>query len=504
MLYSAFQAVCFSNSTRTALILNEESLNYGELWSASDAVAQQLQYLGVQPGDRVCLLSNNSVPLVVCYWAIFKCNAIAVCLNEQLKGSGLQQILEDAKPTLILAATSLIDSLETVSHKYNCKSLETIVNEAVQNQSGLSAVVHPATDRNQIASIIYTSGSTGVPKGVCLTHLNLESVADMAAQGYRLDHTDRYMMLVPLHYIHGLMIMLALLLRGASIEFINSLVFPKVVTQKLVSSGATGFSGVPFHFNALIDRGGFLETKFPQLRWMGVTGGTLAPDRIAQLRHAHPSVELHISYGQTECSPRITLLDPSKVEKKPDSVGAIAPGLSAQILDEWGQDVPVGEIGELVVTGPTVMHGYWDDVDATARVIDQQGRLHTGDLAMIDAEGDVYIKGRMQAMIKSAGERIFPEELEMELNKHPSVQNCAVVGVDDAIYGQRVEAHIQLTEPTKSTLMDIKRHVLRSVPFARAPRRYHAWTDFPIKANGKTDKAQLVEACSEDAVVSTT
>lgn len=497
MLYSALKDVTSRYPDNKALIDDHSSLSYAQLWERVQQVASLLQAKGVQAGDRVALLADNSLDSVTLFWAVLRCRAINVYLNEQTPADGLQQILDDAQPVLIVATEKLAKSrlaeLDAGEQQPQIVDLQGLVSDAAAQPPFSEANEVSADPVSSIATIVYTSGSTGKPKGVALTHANLIAVARMAGDGYNTVPSDSYLMVVPLHYIHGLMILVTMHLRGASIRFMNSFMFPRLVTKKLQDTQVTGFSGVPFHFTALIERGGFLEADLPHLRWVGVTGGTCSKERLAQIRQAQPNIEVHISYGQTECSPRITALHPDKIDTKADSVGAVADGLTVQFLDPDGQPVADGELGELVVSGPTVMHGYWNDPENTARVIDAQGRLHTGDLAYRDEQGDVFIKGRLQAMIKSAGERIFPEELEAILNACPQVVDVAVVGVPDTLYGQVVEAHVILNPDTEASLEAVKKYCLSQVAFARSPKNYHRWEAFPLKANGKTDRQKLME-----------
>lgn len=554
MLQSALHGIVQRYPENTALADDQHSLSYIGLWESSLRVAASLKAQGVTTGDRVCLLSENSIDAVVLFWAVLHCNAITVYLNEQTPSEGLLHIIEDSAPSLIVATEKLakakfpdqmgreqharaeftdqigreqhakvefsdqmtreehtradspdqmgrdeharVEFSDEMARKEHARivDLATLISESkslgISLDSRSDAV---SNDPERVATIVYTSGSTGKPKGVSLTHTNLISVAKMAGDGYHTTSTDNYLMVVPLHYIHGLMILMTMHLRGAGIYFMNGFMFPKLVTRKLQETGVTGFSGVPFHFTALIERGGFLDAHLPNLRWIGITGGTCAKERLSQIRNGQPDIEIHISYGQTECSPRITALNPGKIDTKADSVGQVAEGLLVEFLGDDGQPVNDGELGELVVSGPTVMHGYWGDEKNTDRVIDEQGRLHTGDLAYIDEDGDVFIKGRLQAMIKAAGERIFPEELEAILNDCSLVTDVAVVGVPDALYGQRVEAHVILNPDTDEAMQTVKGYCLTQVAFSRSPKNYHRWVEFPLKANGKTDKQQLIE-----------
>jgi len=445
VLYSVLEEIVEQHPNRTALVSGDTECSYSLLWTLSDQLADSLRQQGVVTGDRVAILSDNSIESVVAWWAVVKCNAICLNLNEKLKPSGFEYLIEDASPKLFLFGTAKMQELLPVSVDHLVlDEYEWDVKYEAATDSETQEKSQQNDDPDSIASIVYTSGSTGNPKGVCLTHANLLSVGNIAADGFALTENDRYLMVVPLHYIHGLMMMVSLQVRGASLEFMPNFIFPTAVTQRLADKEITGFSGVPFHFSALMDRGNFLNSDLPHLRWVCVTGGTFTPERIQQVNKHKPELEIHIAYGQTECSPRITMLDPTRVTSKPTSVGSVAPGLTIQFLDDEGNDVPDGQTGELVVAGANVMHGYWNDPENTAKVIDEQGRLHTGDLAYRDEDGDVFIRGRVQAMIKSAGERIFPEELEAILIKHPAVENVAVVGQTDALYGQIVEAHVVL------------------------------------------------------------
>jgi len=306
-------------------------------------------------------------------------------------------------------------------------------------------------------------------------------------------------MVVPLHYIHGVMQLLVHALVGATVYFHDNFVFPRKVVSVLQTTKVTGFSGVPFHFNALISRGALFKADLPHLRWMTVTGGKLASKTILQILDNFPDVNFHIAYGQTECAPRATALDPAKIRAKPDSVGSPIPDVSVLLLDETGDAVPQGEVGEVVVAGENVMRGYWQDEAATNEVIDESGRLHTGDLGKFDDDGDLYLVGRKSAMIKSAGERIVPEEIERVLVAHAQVEDAVVVGVSDDLYGQRVVAHIltntECTEHDESGLVaDVREHCLSSMSLARAPREYRLWREFPRKANGKPDRMKIAES----------
>ncbi|PID62279.1 MAG: hypothetical protein CSB44_04070 [Gammaproteobacteria bacterium] len=531
MLFDELIAIAAAGPERRALADDAASLTFAELCERAEAIARRLHEHGLRKGDRLAILAGNGIVSTSCFWAAQRLGAIVVWLNEQLPAAGLAVVLADARPRLVLAGEREADRARAALARASGTAADTGSGDAsvsaaaraawVVDVVSLAAMAPVAANAgrpssqgdavatrlpevtggpDRIAAIVYTSGSTGRPKGVSLTHGNLSMVGHMAAEDYGTVAGDSYLMVVPLHYIHGLMILMCMHLRGAAIHFAGNFVFPRAITQQLIDTGVTGFSGVPYHLQAMVERGGLLEASLPSLRWIGITGGRAPVALLEKIARAHPAIEIHISYGLTECSPRITALDPARVLTKPASVGAPPPELTVSFLDENGQAVPDGEIGELVVAGPTVMAGYWNAPEATREVIDEQRRLHTGDLAWRDAEGDIFIRGRVKAMIKTAGERIFPEELEAIIERVTGVRDVAVIGVPDALYGQRVEACVVLDDTSEAALAALRASVLEHVPLARSPKHYRVYAALPKTANGKTDKpALLAELSAADA-----
>ncbi len=488
---------------KLALGFGEGSLTFAELDRRSRALAVTLRDLGVRPGDRVGLLADPCAAVVVAFWATLYADAIAVFLNEQLAPEALGDILVDCEPAIVVASRRYA-ATKLAQLRPGAQGGRVLV---LEDEPGMFAGfagdrVNPAPTGSEanIAAIVYTSGSTGRPKGVCLSHRNWNTTVRAVATHMPITAADSYLMVVPLHYVHGLMQLLVHTLRGASIHFAKDFLLPSVVLEQLARTRVTGFSGVPYHFAALIDRSNFLRTDLPHLRWITVTGGRMPPERIAQIRQAQPALEIHIAYGQTECAPRATALDPRRIDRKPESVGSPIPGVNVVILDDTGREAHQGEVGEVVVRGDNVMVGYWRQPEATAGVIDSLGRLHTGDLGSFDEEGDLFLAGRRDAMIKSAGERVFAEEIEALLLQCDGVLEAVVVGVPDDLSGQRIEAHVRVSqpfpdgEPAVQRLADrIRQHCLSKLPFARAPKAYHVWADFPRKPNGKIDRQRMVD-----------
>ncbi len=499
-----FRNTSFDGDKTAIAICGGSSLSFAELDQRSTSVAQFLIAEGVATGDRVGLLSGHDVDALVLFWGILKASAVVLWLNDQIAVDSLCAVIRDAEAAMVFVEDQkLLQDIEnhgTVLTRFVHLSEQAITSPKARSTDA------PLPDGNaeDLAAIVYTSGSSGTPKGVCLTHRNLLTVVNSVIGHMPISSTDSYLMAVPIHYIHGMMQLLVHAIAGATVYFADSFVFPRKIVDLLRTTGASGFSGVPYHFNALISRGGFLNAKLPDLKWLTVTGGKLPRAQIENILREMPDVAFHIAYGQTECAPRATALRPDRVRRKPDSVGAAIPGVDVLLLADDGSEVACGEVGEVVIQGPNVMRGYWRDPQGTAQVLDSQGRLHTGDLGRFDEDEDLFLVGRKSAMIKSAGERIVPEELEKVLVGHAAVADAVVVGVDDALYGERVVAHILLSQEyhdadKEKTIAEVRDHCLTQLALVRAPREYHCWNEFPKKANGKPDRALLQTMVAKDA-----
>ena len=484
------------------------ALGFGELDRQSGALAARLREAGLKPGDRVAVWTDHAPETAVALWAIWKAAAIAVPVNGTLGPAARAEILSDCEPAAsLLCGRFAALELPADALGHAPERLFRLEAGGGETRPGSRAPT-PAGD-GDIAAIIYTSGSTGAPKGVALSHRNLGAVVASVIEHVPVGADDSYLMLVPMHYVHGLMQLLVHVTAGASVHFAGDFLFPREIVALLAERRIVEVSGTPWHVDMLVERGELLAAELPALRRLGVVGGRLAPERIAQLVRERPALEIHVAYGQTECAPRATALDPARIARKPDSVGRPIPGVAVHVLDEHGRPVPRGRTGEVVVEGPNVMVGYWRNRQDTERALDRRGRLHTGDLGWFDEEGDLHLAGRVDDLIKSAGERISPEEIERALRAVPGIKECVVVGAPDPSLGQRIEAHVVLereaaasaggggaalvTDPAE-VLARIRSQCGRELPLQRMPRAVHLWPALPRLANGKVDKLRLL-AC---------
>lgn len=493
---------------KIALIFPGERISFRELDEKSEQVARRLRRLGIGPSSRVAILSENSLASVIYFWGILKTGAESVDVPALAGRDMIEAALDECKPAAVV-----ISERQLVRLTKECRPLGfpgiTFLPETPVSDAGISDLsVHtltqicetepienskPMVRETDVAMVVYTSGTTGRPKGVMLSHKNLISNIRSANQYMQLTSDDSILVVVPLYFIHGRMQLLTHMLIGGTVAFSAGFQFPAQVLRELIEHRVSGFSGVPYFFSALLHRSELRAALLPDLRYLLITGGALSAQVFAELSSALPSIQIHFAYGQTEASPRITYLASEEVTARPGSCGRPLPDVQVKILGDDGVEVSPGEVGEVVVSGPNVMCGYVSADEVEEGVIDSLGRLHTGDLGKFDADGFLYLVGRISQMIKSAGERVFPKEIEQVIDDHVGVAESAVFGVPDRMFGERIVAWIVLSPGIEPSLESIRAHCLSRLSFSRTPREIRFVEHLPRTTSGKIDR-QAVRA----------
>jgi len=498
---------------KISVISSGESISFADLARQSAQVAARLRSLGVAGGSRVAVLHENSLTAVIFFWGVLLSGAEVVDVPCLVGTQTICDILQESEPAALVTSRRQLQRLSARTDKApvpiilteddvrgnawqpNIHSLREITS------TERADVIRPRAHECEVALIIYTSGTTGRPKGVMLSHRNLVSNIHAVNQLMGLNSNDSIMVIVPLHFIHGRMQVLTHALVGGTLVLSPGFQYPQQVLDGLQRYAVTGFSGVPYHFTTLLDQTSLATTRLPHLRYLVVTGGALPPTTLRKLSEALPGVAIHIGYGQTETSPRISNLGPADIFTRAGSCGLPVPGVRVDVVSDAGASVGPGTIGEVVVSGPNVMCGYLSGDELTSGKIDAFGRLHTGDLGMFDADGYLYLVGRKSELIKSAGERVFPREIEFVLEKHPSISECAVLGVPDYLFGERIVACVV---PRPGNLLDpeqLRTFCLQSLPLVRVPREIRISEGLPKTASGKTDRATLLTHFSQIPVL---
>jgi acyl-CoA synthetase (AMP-forming)/AMP-acid ligase II len=375
------------------------------------------------------------------------------------------------------------------------ETISDIIEEAssIPSLTRAAASVTPSDQApHELAAIFYTSGSTGEPKGVMLSHRNLVSNTLATVQYLGLTGDDSVLVILPFYYIYGNSLLLTHVATGGQVVIDNRFMYPEVVLDSLEESRATGFAGVPSTFMIALNKSTIAKRKLADLKYITQAGGAMAPEVTRRLMEACPHQKIWVMYGQTEASPRVTYLPPERLNEKLGSIGIAVPGVEVKILDESGREVPVGETGEIIVGGPNVMLGYWNQPEATAEVL-RDGWLITGDLARKDDDGYIYVVGRKREIIKSAGHRVSAKEIEERILEHEAVAETAVFGIPDGILGEAIQAVVVLRSGAECDEKQIQGFCQKRLPTFKIPRAVRFVASLPKSQSGKINKLQLKE-----------
>jgi long-chain acyl-CoA synthetase len=496
-----------------AVIADETTHTFGELDRASDALAARLQAEGVGRGDRVAIMADNSVEVVVALFGVLKAGGVFVVVNPTTKSRKLAYILEDCQVRAMvvhervarhalpaLAESPSVTTTVWVGAVPELASGGIAYDEAVAGGTGASGTEpeepgDPGTIDADLAALVYTSGSTGHPKGVMLTHRNLvhNSWSVATYLGYKPD--DVVACLLPLSFDYGLFQVLMGARVGCTVVLDRGFAYPRDAVTRLAEHRVTVLPGVPTIFATLLQLAPFDGVDLSRIRMLTNTAAALPPAHIERLGAAFPGARIFSMYGLTECT-RVSYLDPDRLADKPTSVGKAMPNTEAYVVDAEGRRVPPGETGELVVRGASIMRGYWGKPDETAAVL-RPGEiagelvLHTGDQFRTDDEGFLYFVGRGDDVFKSKGEKISPKEVEHVLYELDTVAEAAVVGVPDEIDGMAVKAVVAPRDGSMLTEAAVRKHCRARLESYMVPRYVEVRESLPKTESGKIRKAEL-------------
>ncbi len=502
--------------TNTAVVHDTRRISYRELERDVSRLANWLKSLDLPEGARIGIFLENSVDYIVAFFAVHRAGLVVVPLDTSLSADKLKFILDDcgtevlfvhfrfqrllaklyeSKPALryIISEKELMVKLQGAEHTTLPSILSQCPAEELSEDDREAGIVNwddVPTAPKELAAIFYTSGSTGQGKGVMLSHRNLIANTVGTVEYLKLTHNDSIIVILPFYYIYGNSLMLTHVMVGGCLVIDNRFMYAESVLDTMQVERVTGLSGVPSNFLILLNNSTFPTREFPNLRYFTQAGGAMAPDVIRRLFETFPDKEVYIMYGQTEASPRVTWLPPYRLREKLGSVGIEVPGVKVRIVKENGEDASVGEEGEIVVGGDSVMMGYWNQPDEQKEVL-KDGWLYTGDLARRDTDGFIFIVGRRKEIIKSGGNRISVKEVEECLITNDKIHEVAVFGVPDDIFGEAVKAVIVLKQGQESDIKEIQRHCRQSLAEHKIPRYVEFVATLPKYQSGKVNKLAL-------------
>lgn len=474
-------------------------LTYRQMNARAEHVAAWLRDVaGVKRGERVGLVAYNGVEYLDLLFACAKLGAVLVPYSWRLHAAELASLVTSTRPAVLVhgedfaacaaAAAAAHPPLTLVhlegaglpgSHPY-AAALAQPVGAAVQNEQ-----VH----EEDILCLLFTGGTTGRPRGARISYRmvawnTLNTLVHEVRPGdVTITHT-------PMFHTGGLLVYtLPLLTVGGTVVLMRRW-DPEALLSLVESEGVTLFFAVPTQYQQLLASPRFARTDFSRVRFL-TSGGASLPVPVLEAWQQVHAVPFKQGFGMTEFGPGIFSMGPEHAVSHAGSIGRPNYFVEARLVDEQGREVPVGEVGELWLKGPSMFSGYFEDEEATAQAIDAQGWLHTGDLASRDAEGFFRIAGRRKDMFISGGENVYPQELESALYEHPAVASCAVVGVPDATWGEVGRAFVVLKPGAQATPAELLAHLGARVARFKVPKHLELRTELPLSAAGKILKREL-------------
>ncbi len=411
-----------------------ERYTYGQLRSAAGRLAAELAALDLPPGSRVGVLGPNSFFWVAAYLAVMKLGHVAVPFSDKLT-AGRCPPQRGPRPGVRPSSRTGV-SLRRFSAAFG-DGLAVLTDEALRSGREPYWPSPVPVDPGADAVLMFTSGTTSRPKAVRVTHGNIQANTDSIITFLELRSDDRVLVILPFFYCYGASLLHTHLRRGGRVVLCNSFVFPETALDLLEREECTVLAGVPSSFQLLLRASTFAQRALPSLRLIQQAGGKLPPVLIEELLAAKPAAKLFVMYGQTEATARLSYLPPDKLQDKPGSIGKGIPGVELRVLNENGEPVPPGERGEIYATGANISPGYYEDPEGSAAKFTPYG-LRTGDLAVVDEDGYIFIVDRRDDFIKSWGHRISSQEVEAAALRMEQLVSAAVIGVPDDEAGEAV------------------------------------------------------------------
>jgi long-chain acyl-CoA synthetase len=473
-------------------VLSEDFVetSYRQFNQRANQVATALIKMGVDPGDHIGLCAPNSGDWLAFYFGILKAGAVAVTLSSQLKQDELKLLVGHSRPKILfgfdekladLAAVRDEAGLETVICPSGDMTFEALLDMGTTDFTAIDR------DRNDTAAILYTGGTTGTPKGVMLSHENINTSIHTVVFNERSVETDRALCFLPFNHVFGQMhIMNGTILSAGCLEMLPTFDLDRVLAL-LAAKRVTKLFSVPTIYVRLLGLPN-LKEKLGSVRYCFSAAASMAADVVRQWKE-RTGLSIYEGYGMTEAAPVVTYNH--HYRHVIGSVGTTVPGVEIQIRDENGNQLPQGTSGEVCIRGRNIMKGYFNDPETTRKSFWEHGWFRSGDIGVVDEDGYLSIVDRIKDMIITGGENVYSLEVEEVLYTIPEVQECAVIGLPDKEWGERVTACITLKPDKSLNEEQLKKELKSRLSVFKVPKQFIILEDFPRSPAGKILKREI-------------
>ncbi len=469
-----------------ALVEGGRRHSYRTVREAASRLSAALADLDLPAGARVGLLAPNSLFWVAGYLATMKLGLVVVPLADKLTPREVRRNLDTVGGSALLATRRSLQRVADALPAGLPRCTEDLLTQDTRGYWPDPLPVDPDAD----AALMFTSGSTARPKAVRITHRNIQANTASILEYLGLRADDRALVILPFHYCYGASLLHTHLRTGARLVLCNSFVYPETVLDLLEREECTVLAGVPSSFHLLLRAGSFASRALPTLRLVQQAGGRMPEASVSELVAAAPDARIFLMYGQTEATARLSSLPPELVRRKPGSIGQGIPGVRLQVLDDTLTPVPPGQVGEIYATGESISPGYWGDAEGSAAKFTPQG-LRTGDLAVLDEDGDITVVDRRDEFIKTWGYRVSSHEIEDCALRMPELVAAAAIGVPDPRAGEAIVLFAAIRPGARITPEDVAAFCGGQLPGHMVPRRVVLLDTLPLTANGKVARTYL-------------
>jgi long-chain acyl-CoA synthetase len=483
---------------RPAISEDGQETSYAHLNERANQVATALLKMGIKAGDHVALCAPNSGDWLAFYFGVIKIGAVAVTLSSQLKADELTLLVNHARPRAIFTCDEKLGDLEKLRDE---ECLKTIIcpegDLSFERLLGTGQGVFQAVDadRTDTAAILYTGGTTGIPKGVMLSHENINAAIHTVVHHERSTQYDKALCFLPFNHVFGQMhIMNATILSGGSLELMPGFDMDRVLAA-IQAGRITKLYSVPTIFVRLLalDR---LKEALGDVRYCFSAAASMAAETVHQWKE-RTGLSIYEGYGMTEAAPTVAYNHYHR--HVIGSVGTEVPGVEIQVRDENGNILEPNRAGEVCVRGPNIMKGYFNNPEGTREAFWPGGWFRSGDVGVLDDDGYLFIVDRLKDMIITGGENVYSLEVEEVLYTYPGVQECAVIGTPDKEWGEKVIAFILPKPGHTIDEKGLKAFMKARLSPFKVPKRYFTVNDFPRSPAGKLLKREVRKSFLEGA-----